>query len=232
MLNIENIIEKTEQLTLLYVEDNKDTRDSIFLMFENIFKNIIIAVDGKDGLEKYKNNKIDLVIADINMPVMNGLDMCQYIKEINPDQPIILLTALTEIKTIKRAIDIGINSFINKPLTDINILFLKIGQIFKKMKYDETEKVQLVYKMIHDISHHWKQPLSIISTISSGYSFKVEHDMEITKNDLKNIDIITKKTHELSDILNKIENIDFDTVTIQDIEKIIKISNPIYEDKL
>jgi CheY-like chemotaxis protein len=240
MKNIEDIISHTSKLTLLYVEDNIDAREAILLLLEDIFEDIIVAANGQDGLDKFQNNKIDLILTDINMPIMDGLEMSKEIKKIDDDMPIIILTALTELSTLKKAIDIGIDSFINKPFTNIDILFDKLSNIVKKIEYDKTkqeeeqikidkEKIQLVFNMIKNISHHWQQPLSVITTITSTLSFKIEHDMPITSKDLGNIETVTTKTKELSDILYKLERLDFNNITLKEIEDMISISNPLYE---
>ena len=236
MINLKELIEQTKSLKLLYVEDNQDTRESTLLLLNNLFEDITVAVDGEEGLEKFKNNKIDLVISDINMPNIDGIAMSKIIKQINNSIPIILLTAITNISTIKESIDIGIDSFINKPLEDVDLLFEKLDQIVKKINYDklkeDKERVQLIFNMIRNISHHWKQPLSVISMISSGYSYKIDNNMELTKKDFANADIITQKAEELADVLKTIEKLDFDTITIKEIEKIIEISNPIEKDSI
>jgi len=243
MYDIDLLVANTKKLKLLFVEDNADARESTLLILNDLFDNIIVAVDGADGLEKYKQNQdIDLVLSDINMPNMNGIEMCKAIKEIKPDQSIIILTALIDIVTIKDAIDIGIDGFINKPLEDIDILFAKIDQIVKKINYDlqqkeleqarlNQEKIELVMKLIQNISHHWKQPLSVIAAISSGLSFKIENKMPLSEEDYKSTDIITSKIQELSSVFNRLESLQLNNVTLEDIEKILYISNPIYKDK-
>ena len=240
MIDLDNLIKQTKNLTLLYVEDNIDAREATLLILEDIFEDIIVAVDGKDGLEKFKNNKVDLILTDIDMPYMDGLEMSKAIKQIDNNMSIIVLTALTDIKIIKKAIEIDIDSFINKPIEDIDILFHKIEQCAKKIHYDrdveekvlieqEKEKIQLVYKMIHSISHHWRQPLTVITAIASGYSFKLENNIALTQKDIGRMDKITEKAQELSNVFNQIETLDFNTVKIEEIEKIIEISNPIFE---
>ncbi len=240
MDNLDDLIKYTKDLKLLYVEDNKDARESTLLILSELFDEIVVAVDGIDGLEKFKNNEIDVVITDINMPNMDGLEMSSAIRQIDANQSIIILTAITNIAILKEAIDIGIDSFINKPLEDIDILFNKLEQIIKKINYEKAqkeleyinqtkEKTELVFKMMKIISHHWKQPLSVISTVSTGFSFKIEHDIQLTDEDFKGAKIITKKVNDLSNIFNEIEKLDLDTLDIKDIEKLVEISNPIYE---
>jgi len=239
MIDINTLIDNTKDLTLLYVEDNNDTRESTLILFEDLFDSIIVAVDGQDGIEKYKHNRIDLVITDISMPHIDGLEMCKMIKEIDEDQSIIIITALTDICKIKEAIEIGVDSFLNKPLDDMNLLFQKLNKVVKKINYEknekelikaqqEKEKAQLIFKMIKKISHHWKQPLSIISTIASHISYKIDNDMEITEDDLQTNNKIVETTTELSAVLDKLENLEYDNISLQEIEDIISISNPIY----
>jgi len=227
---------------LLYVEDNESVRESTLLILEEFFSNIIVAIDGKDGLEKFRNNNVDLILTDISMPLMDGLEMSREIKKINTNMPIIILTAITCIDIIKESINIGIDCFINKPIEDIDIFLSKFNSILKQINYDkqqiekrnihnDKEKIKLLHDVIHNMSHHFRQPLSIITAISSGYSFKIDNNMEFDLEDKESMDTITQKAQELSSILNNIENINLDNITIEEIGNLIKISNPIYEKK-
>ena len=242
MIDIDKFIEDAKNLTLLYVEDDIDARENILLILNDIFNNIIIAKDGQEGIEKFKSNKIDLVIADINMPVKNGLEMSIEIKELDDNIPILILTAITEIETIKNSIDIGIDGFINKPLDDVDMLFHKLNNIVKQINYDhvkleqektkqEQEKIKLICYMIKNISHHWKQPLSVITAISSGWVVKNDLGMELNDDDFKNADKITQQAIKLGDMLSQIDGLNFDELVMSDIEKLIEISNPINENK-
>ncbi|MEA3498348.1 MAG: response regulator [Campylobacterota bacterium] len=238
MKNIEEIISYTQKLKLLYVEDNDEARESTTIILEEFFDNITIAINGQDGFNKFKQNDIDLIITDINMPNMDGLEMSKQIKTINPTIPIIILTALTNISVLKDAIDIGVDSFINKPLEDIELLVNKLDLSIKKICYEngqkeilkikhDNEKMELLIDTMQNIAHHWRQPLSVISTISSVCTVKVELGENVTLDDLKNAEIITKKTEKLSLLLDKIEQIQIERISSQDIEELIAISNPI-----
>jgi len=232
MINLKELVRETKNLKVLFVEDDRDSRESTLLILNDLFDDIIIAEDGKDGLEKFKNNNINLVITDISMPIMDGLEMCKSIRNIDYTQPIIILTALTDLSIIKEAIDINIDSFINKPLEDVDILLEKLNKIIKQINYEKTiknlEKVQTILTLIKTISHHWKQPLSTISSISSGYSFKLENEIEITKEDLKKAKIITQKVDELSNIFYKLDKINLEEIDLNELDKLIDISNPVY----
>ncbi len=134
MFDLESLIVQTKEMNLLYIEDNQETREATLMLFKNLFDNIIVAVDGEDGLDKFKNNKIDLVITDISMPKMNGLIMSKVMKQIDTNIPIIVLTAITNSTTIKESQNIKINSYLNKPLEDVDILFYELDRIIKQIR--------------------------------------------------------------------------------------------------
>lgn len=241
MINIDDLIEVTKDLRLLYVEDNEDARESTLLVLDDLFDNIIVAVDGEDGLNKFKNNTIDLIITDISMPNIDGLKMSKAIKQIDYNIPIIILTALTDLSVIKEAIDIGIDSFINKPLEDIDILFNKLNQIIKKINYgrfqqelakinQEKEKNHILFNMLNEIAHQWRQPLCVISTISSGYLYKKENNLQSENDDTEMALMVQQTTQKLSDLISKITNLNINDINIEKLQNIIQVSNPIYKE--
>ena len=116
------ILENSKNLTILYVEDDDLLRESTAQLFANFFKNVEVSYDGQDGLNKYKNfieendKPYDIVISDINMPNMDGLEMCKDIKNINYDQVVVFITAFNESNYLHSAISLGVNGFLTKPI--------------------------------------------------------------------------------------------------------------------
>jgi len=106
----------SKKLSILYVEDEEDLREETAALFKILFKSIDMAVDGEDGLIKYNKNAYDLVISDVNMPNMNGIDMSQNIREINPEQKIVIISAHNESDILLSLIQTGANGFILKPM--------------------------------------------------------------------------------------------------------------------
>jgi len=113
---------------ILYVEDEKDIRHEMSEILSLDFKNIIIAENGQDGLKMYQEHNPDLIITDVQMPYMNGIDMSKSILEINRDAKIIVMTAFNESDYITSAKEAGIKSYINKPV-NINELFDSIHML-------------------------------------------------------------------------------------------------------
>lgn len=80
-----------------------------------------IASNGEEVLNLYKENKIDALILDINMPRINGLELTRQIKSLNPNIPIILLTARSDKETLKEAIELQLLTYLEKPVSRNNL---------------------------------------------------------------------------------------------------------------
>ena len=121
-MNIKILKEKTKDLTLLYVEDNEQLKNIKLEMFNEIFKKVVYAENGYEGLMKYQNESFDLVITDINMPVMDGLEMVEKIQKIDPSQVVIVLSAYAEIEYLTKLSKLNVFCFLTKPVDMKNIL--------------------------------------------------------------------------------------------------------------
>jgi len=108
--------EITSELTVLYVEDDTDLRVETAKLFTHLFKSTDTAENGKVALEMTKEKKYDLIVTDINMPIMDGVTLSKELKEIDPTQTIIITSAHDESSYLLDLIDIGIDKFILKPL--------------------------------------------------------------------------------------------------------------------
>ena len=115
-MDVIHLRRKTLNKSLLYVEDNDSLRSLKIDIFRDIFENVEYAVNGLEGLEKYKKSNFDLVITDINMPVMDGLDMIEGINALNSSQPIIILSAYSKKEYVSRLKKLKFHSFLSKPI--------------------------------------------------------------------------------------------------------------------
>ena len=106
-----------KNISILYVEDEEDVREFTAKLLGTLVKKIYTANNGLEGLESFKTNidEIDLVISDINMPKMDGLDMCEQIKKLK-DLPVVITSAYNDPNFLRRAIDIGVNNYAMKPI--------------------------------------------------------------------------------------------------------------------
>jgi len=104
-----------ENLTILYVEDDVDTQRLIKRILDASAKEVYIASDGEEGLRMYEQRHPDIVLTDICMPKMDGLEMSKAIKAMNPLQPIAIFTAFNEPDYLKQAAELEIGTYILKP---------------------------------------------------------------------------------------------------------------------
>ncbi|BFU78002.1 hypothetical protein ALC152_12170 [Arcobacter sp. 15-2] len=136
-MNLKNL----KDLNILYVEDDKVVQDLFSTILSKVFAHVSIASDGKEGLDFFINNKYkyDFVVSDVKMPELDGLEMIEKIKEVDPSIPCILITAHGEFDYFMKANEIGVYRYIQKPL-DINELFEAINDFQSGL---EVKKIDL-----------------------------------------------------------------------------------------
>ena len=124
-----NNISNLKNITVLYVEDEADLRNVTSQILKNFTKKQFLAENGQEGLDIFTENEkeIDLIITDINMPIMNGLDMIKEIKKINFNIPVIVATAFSNKEYLLEAIDIGVDKYVLKPI-DVSKLLQVMSQ--------------------------------------------------------------------------------------------------------
>jgi len=133
-------------VSILYVEDNAEVRSSTSMMLQRTFNNVIEGFDGTDGLDKYKlhSETIDLVVTDINMPNMNGIEMISEIKKINPNQQVLVVSAYGESEYFTKTIKLGIDGYLLKPtITEqfLEVLATSVEKVRLKKENIEYQKV-------------------------------------------------------------------------------------------
>lgn len=142
-------------MTLLYIEDDPQARDAANSLFSDFFDDVIVGFDGEDGARLFASNyhKIDLVITDITMPRMNGIEMIHAIRQINPDIAIIVLSAHNETSFLTQTIEAGVDGYLIKPL-NVTLLIRSIGKVVEKLhlRY-ENKKNSLLLKQYENITN-------------------------------------------------------------------------------
>lgn len=132
MENLQELIKCSKEVKLLYVEDNDNAREATLMIFEEFFSTIVTAINGADALEKY-DESFDLIITDINMPKMNGLDMIKIIRENNKEIPILVLSAHNESDFFLDSIRLGVDGYLLKPI-DIEQFLSSLNKVISKIK--------------------------------------------------------------------------------------------------
>nr|WP_321265710.1 response regulator [uncultured Sulfurimonas sp.] len=147
-------------LKVLYVEDDENISKQLERILNKIFTNIDIQTNGKAGLIKYKKIQHDIVITDILMPIMNGIEMSHHIKKINKNQMIIVTSAHSEMKYMSKLIDIGVNKFVLKPI-DLMVFLELLGKVAIRIFKDRKENNQKNQKIKGNIFSGINNPIVI-----------------------------------------------------------------------
>ncbi|WP_292654681.1 response regulator transcription factor [Nitratifractor sp.] len=114
--------EALKRLKVLYVEDEKSLAEMMEHAISRYFSAFRLAADGEEGLEIFQSFRPDLVITDITMPRMDGLEMGQHIHELSPETPLIILSAYSDKEKLLNAIDVGVSKYFIKPFDPEELL--------------------------------------------------------------------------------------------------------------
>ncbi len=142
-----------KECRILVVEDDEEVQTHMKLLLEEDVACFYQAYNGQEGYVLYKEKKPDIILADIHMPKMGGLEMCEKIKNDAQEQLIILVSAMDDRDTLLRAIDIGVNSFVPKPI-DMEIVHKKLEQAATELQKRKTreEALRMERERLHTLA--------------------------------------------------------------------------------
>jgi YesN/AraC family two-component response regulator len=140
----------SKKLKILYVEDNIEAQESTKLFLDSLFLEVIVGSDGEEGLELFNAHEFDLIMSDINMPKMDGLEMLKKIREVNKTIPFIILSAYSDADSIIKSIKLDIDGYVLKPIEFeqcITVLYkivdkIKLQQEVKEYQDNLEQKIE------------------------------------------------------------------------------------------
>lgn len=243
---IEVLPTRNSDLTVLFVEDNEHTRETLLFLLKLYFEDIDIAHDGTEGLQQYQrfyeenDSYYDLVITDLYMPNLNGIEMIERMLKINKEQQFVVVSADNEPRDLITLINLGISNFLLKPIsmgvfkTTIERVVAaamnqkKIYNQYKEIKamneelsrakIQADEASQLKSEFLANMSHEIRTPLNAISGFISLLKEeetdpKKQHYIDIIEESSATLIQIINDILDISKIENgklEIEHIDFD----------------------
>ncbi len=150
-----NALSVLKGMRVLYVEDDTATREELAMMIAPWVGELEVAVNGEDGKDRYARGRHDIVVTDIQMPVMNGLAMCAEIRRLSPQQAIVVLSAYNDMEYLFRAIELGISQYITKPVNVAQLLerLAAIARVILALREGENHRRLLEqYRLLADES--------------------------------------------------------------------------------
>jgi DNA-binding NtrC family response regulator len=162
-----------KKATILVVDDEHGVRQSFDMVLSDDYE-VLLAATGKEAIDVFNKNSIDLILLDIRLPDIDGLDLLVKLKEIDPNNEVIMVTAVREIQSAVRAIKAGAYEYIIKPfevdevLTTINRALEK-RHLVKEVLYlrDELERHHPFEEMVSE-SENMKRVFDLIATVSKS----------------------------------------------------------------
>lgn len=168
-----NTLIQTE-LTLLYVEDHQQTRSLTQTILQQYFKHVLVAINGQDGLHQFQNHHIDLIITDMDMPILDGISMIKAIRIINQEIPILIVSAHQDGHYLMESLQHNIQGYILKPLQKKQFIetLSKVQQkILTQYAEKERSNLQKQYQKITDDSSIISKtnPQGIITYVNDAF---------------------------------------------------------------
>ena len=201
---------------ILLIEDEPEVRESYVDMLSMLGCEVDGADNGVSGLEKLDNDTFDIVITDLNMPVMNGLETLRQIKKKEIDTEVIVVTGFATIENAIGAMKQGAFDYITKPVSieHVKIVLSKCLQKIqarrenkqlKTMNAQLSELNELKDKFITITNHELRTPLAVLK----GYLDLLDMEMEEINNDDANdyLGIIGKTVDEMVEMIDNLHNL-------------------------
>ena len=189
-------MQNTKVDSILYVEDEKSVQEELSEFLENFCNKLYIASDGLEGLEIFQRCNPNIILTDIKMPRMNGIDMAKEIFKQNPSKHMIFMTAFTDLEYLQNAIELHADGYITKPV-DLD----KLEDLLKKSIQVENINRELDRKTKHELKKKAELE-TILSTTVDGLAildlngnflyanYAYESMIEYSLKELKKINVL------------------------------------------
>lgn len=189
-----------------------DLPENVFMLQDRLEREgfeIITAYDGKTGLEKSLSENPDLVLLDVMMPEMNGIEVCR--KLVNNSKtsqiPIILVTGKAGAEDTKEGLEAGAFDYVKKPFNRTELL----ARINSALKLSETQKMLIEVEQKNTFSatvvtanHKIKQPLTLLSLSSAAIKRELSKETISKEAILKRLEYVDTAVKEINDVLNQL----------------------------
>ena len=171
-------------LNILIVEDDKELNESLKDLLETFFKAVDVSKDGLEALNKYKMNRYDIVLTDINMPKMNGIELAKEIRILNYEQCILVLSAYIDDFVID-LIDIGIQGLILKPFETNKFIMTLCRNCENILMKKEFKRSELILKSkLSESTNTGNKKIGIEKLIEKKVDFDLSKKTILQKNSL------------------------------------------------
>lgn len=178
---------KLNELTLLYIEDDNELREQFVRVLKPRFKKVYEAVDGLQALQMYEEHSIDVMLVDINLPKIDGLEVIERVRKDDKDTFIIVLSAYSDQEKLLKAIKLGLTEYLIKPVP-----YEKLLCVFDELVFKEKATILLQngysWKKEEKIFFHNDQIIPLTKRETVFIEFMIEQvNKVVTLNSIGNL---------------------------------------------
>ncbi len=180
-----NELNKIKNKTILVIEDEENIRASLVKILSFFCDNVLDSPDGEDGYNKLKNNHIDIILSDIQLPKISGIDFISKIRGDGYKTPVIMLTAYTNQEYISKALELKLVDYLIKPI-DLDKLKTSLVRALdfvtnevvlnENFVYSEEEKIVKINDEIIKLTNNEIALLELL--IKNKKQFTTQYDIE------------------------------------------------------
>jgi CheY-like chemotaxis protein len=179
MISVHEVKKLTKKFSVLYVEDEELVRQSMEQLLANYFDEVTTAANGQEALEVFQKKPHDIIITDIQMPTMDGLELIGHLRKIDKDLPIIITTAFSDEEYLLQSIELKIDKYLLKPFSkeDAMEIFHKVSLALEnRAKAKELDRLKTQEQInsstsaaVHSIIDSHQNPCIVISNGEVDY---------------------------------------------------------------
>lgn len=200
-------------MRILVVDDEEMVRRFLKDILSSLDYAVETASDGKEGLQRIRNEAFDLVISDICMPELDGLGLLEALYDMPEAPGVILLTGYGELDTAIRALNLGAYDYIGKPVTPTEIAkrvdrYARERELERRLEQERIEraKAETVRKMVVTLSHELNNPMT---SVMGNLSYLLHHASEEEPEDLQHvIESMNRNCQRMADLLQRLRNVE------------------------
>jgi YesN/AraC family two-component response regulator len=222
----------TSELSVLYVEDDDVTNENMSITLRRLFNRVVSVSNGMLALDAYKKDKFDIVITDIRMPLMNGVELIKSIKVLDWEQVVLVISAHDDSNYLMDLINLGIDRFIAKPIDKDRLLdgIYKLSEYLynKKMIEQYNQNLEKAYINILNKNEELERYRRLINTNIKKTNLSYNKNIEDFVDKDYHSKILIMDIEEISDIFIDIESYVFFVLQNDNLSKneyILKLSN-------
>jgi len=201
-------MENAKNEKILLVEDEEYLLKSLEVFLRNETKyEIFSASNGKEAIEIINSKEIDLILTDLKMPEIGGIELMEYVKNKSADIPVIAMTAFASLNSAIEALRLGVYDYLIKPY-EFDMVLIVINRAIERIrltkKASEVEKLNVIAEAAVTLNHEINNPLT---GIMGNLELMLDNFPDDKEEIKKTMETVLENSHKIADVVRKFQAI-------------------------